>query len=146
MPFDDVLSAGKISSSGAAAERLRMEVVANNIANAFTTRTPDGGPFRRQDLVFASVLQDRMKRSSAGSSRLGGVEVVDIVDDPSELIQVYEPGHPDADADGNVLYPNVHLPIEMTNLITASRAYEANTRVATTMQRMHEQSLALIRG
>ncbi len=68
------------------------------------------------------------------------------MDDPSEFIKVYQPGHPDADRDGIVSYPNVQLPIEMTNLITASRAYEANAKVAKSYQQMLQQSLALLRG
>jgi flagellar basal-body rod protein FlgC len=146
MGFDDVLGVTNISASGMAAERMRMEVVANNIANASSTRTPNGGPYRRQDLVFAAVLGDSQRASSDGTPRMGGVQIVDMVEDKSEPIDVYEPGHPDADGNGMVKYPNVRLPIEMTNLITASRAYEANVRVATTLKQMMEQSLTLIRG
>jgi flagellar basal-body rod protein FlgC len=145
MGFDDVLASTKISASGLSAERLRMEVVANNIANAFSTRSTDGGPFRRQDVVFAAVLDDRVRLSRAQPG-LAGVQVLDVVEDPSAFIRVYEPGHPDADTDGMVTYPNVHLPIEMTNLVTASRAYEANVRVAQAFRQMLEQSLTLIRG
>jgi flagellar basal-body rod protein FlgC len=145
--FDDVLAATNISGTGMAAERLRMEVVANNIANAFSTRSPNGGPFRRQDVVFAAVLHDKLGgKTGRPGSGLGGVEVAEVVEDPSEFVRVYEPGHPDADADGMVSYPNVHLEVEMTNLLTASRAYEANVNAAKTLQRMMEQSLALIRA
>jgi flagellar basal-body rod protein FlgC len=146
MAFDDVLAATNISGTGMAAERLRMEVVANNIANAFSTRSPNGGPFRRQDVVFAAVLNNKLGGLGRPGSGLGGVEVTDVVEDQSEFIRVHEPGHPDADADGMVSYPNVHLEVEMTNLITASRAYEANVNAAKTQQRMMEQSLALIRA
>ena len=147
MPFDDVLAATNISASGMAAERMRMEVVAHNIANASSTRTAEGGPYRRKDLVFAAVLgESRRSLSTGDTTRLGGVEVVDMVDDMSDPIPVYEPGHPDADANGMVRYPNVRLPVEMTNLITASRAYEANVRVALTLKQMMEQSLVLMRG
>jgi flagellar basal-body rod protein FlgC len=144
--FDDILGVTNISASGMSAERLRMEVVANNIANASSTRTPNGGPFRRQDLVFQAVLGDAQRSSGDGAPRLGGVEIVDMVEDSSEPVRVYEPGHPDADKDGMVKYPNVRLPVEMTNLITASRAYEANVRVAMAVKQMMEQSLTLIRG
>jgi flagellar basal-body rod protein FlgC len=146
MGFDDILGATNISASGMSAERLRMEVVANNIANASSTRTPNGGPFRRQDLVFSAVLGDSQRAGPGGSPRLGGVEVVDMIEDTSEPIEVFEPGHPDADPKGMVKMPNVRLPIEMTNLLTASRAYEANVRVAQTLKQMMEQSLVLIRG
>src|SRR5271156_678632 len=116
MGFEDLFGATNISSSGLSAERLRMEVIANNIANANSTRTPNGGPFRRQDVVFASVLGQRMRASSDGS-HLGGVQVAEVVDDMSELPRVYNPGHPDADSTGYVTMPNVQLPMEMVNLI-----------------------------
>src|SRR5262249_37142144 len=134
----------KISDSGASAERFRMEVVANNIANAFSTRSIDGGPFRRQDVVFAAVLNERLRRGGS-QTPFGGVQVLGVVDDPSELPQVYNPGHPDADHDGFVRMPNVHLPIEMVNLITASRAYEANIRAAQVFRQAAEQALTLAR-
>jgi flagellar basal-body rod protein FlgC len=146
MAFDDILTATSISGTGMAAERLRMEVVANNIANAFSTRSTDGGPYRRQDVVFAAVLNGKLGGPGRSGSGLGGVEVAEVVEDLSAFQRVFEPGHPDADADGMVSYPNVHLETEMTNLITASRAYEANVRTAQAMQRMMEQSLALIRA
>ena len=146
MPFDDVLAATNISASGLSAERLRMEVVANNIANAFSTRSADGGPFRRQDLVFAAVLRERARAGGRGLAVPGGVEVVGAADDPSEFPRVYNPGHPDADAEGFVTMPNVHLPIEMVNLITASRAYEANLRVLQSFRQAAEQALTLARA
>jgi flagellar basal-body rod protein FlgC len=146
MSFDQALSATKISSSGLAAERLRMEVIANNIANAHSTRTPGGGPFRRQDVVFAAALNERLGAAAPGTELLGGVEVVGVVDDQSELPRVFEPGHPDADSDGFVVMPNVFLPIEMVNLITASRAYEANLKVMQSFRQMADQSIAIIRG
>src|SRR5438477_5778321 len=102
MGFENLLSATNISASGLAAERLRMEVVANNIANAFSTRTPEGGPFRRQDVVFAAVLKDQLHGGSRNSAQFGGVQVAGIVDDPSDFVQVYNPGHPDANEDGYV--------------------------------------------
>ena len=146
MAFDNVLGAANISASGMTAERLRMEVVAHNIANASSTRTAAGGPYRRQDLIFAAVLDEGQKSGSSATSRLGGVRVVDVVEDQSDPLSVFEPGHPDADKNGMVQYPNVRLPLEMTNLITASRAYEANVRVALTFKQMMEHSLTLLRG
>lgn len=145
MNFDDLLGATRISGSGASAERFRMEVVANNIANAFSTRAINGEPFRRQEVVFATVLDEKL---SKGGERLplGGVRVLGVADDPSEFPLVYNPGHPDADRDGFVRMPNVHLPIEMVNLITASRAYEANVRVAQLYRQAAEQALTLARG
>jgi flagellar basal-body rod protein FlgC len=142
MSFENILGAANISSSGLSAERLRMEVVANNIANAYSTRTPGGGPFRRQDVVFSAVL-DRRLGSSKGANQLGGVCAVDIVDDMSELPRVYNPGHPDADANGFVVMPNVQMANEMVNLMTANRAYEANLKVLQAFRQQAEQALLI---
>jgi flagellar basal-body rod protein FlgC len=143
MSFDSALGALNIAASGMGAERLRMEVVANNIANASVTRTPEGGPYRRRDVVFETVLS---KIEANGEPGLGGVRVAGIVTDQTELPRVYNPGHPDADADGLVTMPNVNLPVEMVNLITASRAYEANLRVAQSFMELSQSALALTRG
>jgi flagellar basal-body rod protein FlgC len=144
MGFENILSAANISASGLSAERLRMEVIANNVANAFSTRTPQGGPFRRQDVVFAALLNNHVK-AGQGTSSLGGVRAVDVVDDPGELPRVYNPGHPDADGNGFVTMPNVQLPAEMVNLITANRAYEANLKALQAFRQQAEQALLLIR-
>jgi flagellar basal-body rod protein FlgC len=146
MAFDDLLAVTNISSSGLSAERLRMEVVANNIANAYTTRTANGGPFRRQDVVFATVLNEHVRGGKQASTAFGGVQAVEVIDDPSEFPRIYSPGHPDADAEGYLQMPNVRLPVEMVNLITASRAYEANLRVLQFFRQMAEQTLTLSRG
>jgi flagellar basal-body rod protein FlgC len=144
MGFNELFAAGAISGSGLSAERFRMEVIANNIANANTTRSANGGPFRRQDVVFAEVLGGAMRPD--GTPELRGVQAVDLVEDPSELPRVYMPGHPDADAQGFVRMPNVQLPIEMVNLLTAARAYEANLRAVQTFTQMNQQALNLLRG
>jgi flagellar basal-body rod protein FlgC len=143
--MDALFSALDVSGSGCAAERVRMEVVANNIANAFSTRTPEGGPFRRKEVVFAAVLNNQIGEG-APKVPYGGVKASDIVDDTSDFIRVSQPGHPDADSDGMVSLPNVQLPVEMVNLMTASRAYEANVKAAQAFQKMMEQSLALLKG
>src|SRR3954454_4919201 len=124
MPFSDLFAASAISGSGMSAERFRMEVIANNIANASATRSANGGPFRRQDVGFSEVLGGAVR--PGGLPDLRGVEGVELVDDPPELPRVYMPGHPDADAEGFVHMPNVQLPLEMVNMMTAARAYEAN--------------------
>ena len=126
-----------IAASGLSAERLRMEVVANNIANANSTRTAQGGPYRRQEVLFAPVVK---------GADSGGVQINGIANDESELPQVYRPGHPDADAQGMVTMPNVALPNEMVDLITASRAYEANLRAIRTFREMAEQTLSTLRS
>ena len=133
----------QISASGMAAERLRMEVTAANIANAYTTRTPDGTPYRRRDVVFAALLDQG--RDLYGL-RVGGVRVQDIIEDRTPFQRVYNPGHPDADATGYVLMPNVNVPLEMVNLLTASRAYEANVKVLRAFRQMIEQAIQIARG
>lgn len=149
MSLGSLFSSADISASGLSAERLRMEVVANNIANAFSTRTPRGGPFRRQDLVFSAVFDDRARSGSfrglPGVEALGGVQVEGIVDDPSPLQQIYQPGHPDADRNGFVLFPNVSIPLELVNLMTANRAYEANLKVLQAYRQQAEGALLLVR-
>lgn len=143
MSFESTLTTLNVAASGLSAERLRMEVVANNIANASVTRTPEGGPYRRRDVAFETVLSGI---EDCAESKLGGVRVAGLVIDQSELPRVYQPGHPDADAEGFVAMPNVNLPMEMVNLITASRAYEANLRVAQSFLDLSQSALALTRG
>lgn len=143
MAFNELFAAGTVSGTGLSAERLRMEVIANNIANANSTRSANGGPFRRQDVVFAEVLGG-MRHD--GTPELKGVKAVEVIEDQSELPRVYQPGHPDADAEGFVRMPNVQLPIEMVNLLTAARSYEANLRAVQTFTQMNQQALALLRG
>lgn len=144
MPFDTLFGASAISGTGMSAERYRMEVIANNIANANSTRSANGGPYRRQDVVFAEVLGEATHTTAAPA--LGGVQAVELVEDQSELPRVYSPGHPDADAEGFVRMPNVQLPLEMVSLLTAARAYEANLRAAQTFRQMSEQALNLLRS
>ena len=148
MGFDTTFNAFNISSSGLTAERYRMEIVANNIANASVTRTPEGGPYRRKDVVFETTLSrsSAFQNGPTNLSGLGGVTVVGLVDDQSELPRVYNAGHPDADADGMVTMPNVNLPIEMVNLITATRAYEANLKAAQAFADMSQQAIAILKG
>lgn len=123
-----------VSASGLKAERTRMNVVAQNIANAEVTRGKDGAPYRRKEVLFRSVL-----------GGTGGVRVSDVVDDPSPFQSVYQPGHPHAGSDGMVLMPNVDIPLEMVDLMTASRAYEANLLAMRTFRDMAERSLSLLR-
>ena len=108
----------RIGASGLSAERLRMDTITSNISNAQTTRTEDGGPYIRKVAVFQEALDAKMK--------FNGVKAVAIQDDESDLRKVYDPTHVDADEEGYVTYPNVSTITEMTNLIDASRGYEAN--------------------
>ena len=138
----DIFSAANISASGLSAERTRMEVVAQNIANASTTRTPGGGPYRRQEVVFSAAL-DRQR--AGGLTDFGGVQVVGIVPDGSELPRTFQPGHPDADAEGFVTFPNVNPVNEVVNLLSASRGYEANATAVETLKQMAQRGLDITR-
>ncbi|MEZ6062785.1 MAG: flagellar basal body rod protein FlgC [Planctomycetaceae bacterium] len=146
MSLDNILAGSSISASGLAGERMRMEVAANNIANARSTRSVNGGPYRRQQVVFAAQMDRFLLPGNAGQPNLGGVRVVGTQADNSPLPQIYDPGHPDANADGYVLMPNVNLPHEMVDLVTASRAYEANLKSLESFRQLAEQALSLLRG
>src|SRR3954465_5269799 len=140
-----------ISASALTAERMRMDVTAENLANAQTTRTADGGPYRRKEVVlqeiekggaFAGNLRAAM---GAGSGRSGGVEVAGIAEDSTPSKMVYDPGHPDADANGYVAMPNVDSVTEMVDLISASRSYEANVTALQSAKQMFSKTLDLLR-
>ena len=119
------LIAGIDTTSGAlTAQKVRLDIVAQNIANAQTTRTPEGGPYKRKIVSFENELV-----KSAGGAPLQTVHVSSITDDKTPGQSVYNPQHPDAGPDGTVMMPNVNLAFEMVDLITASRAYEANLSV-----------------
>ena len=123
-----------------------MEVIANNIANANSTKSANGGPFRRQEVVFAAIMDQVGGKGNPTASGLKGVEAIEIVEDQSELPKLFMPSHPEADATGYVTMPNVHLAMEMVNLMTASRAYEANVKAAQTFRQLGEQALAILRS
>ncbi len=130
----------RASSSGMAAERVRIDVVAKNLANAEVTRTPAGGPYRRQVVRFAPLL----RKTIDGKKEIAGVHVAAIEQDkqtPFERVRI--PGHPDADENGWVTMPNVNPTLEMADLMTAVRAYEANANAAETFSRMAERALRL---
>ncbi len=133
------ISATDIAVGAIRAQRFRMNVIANNIANALTTRTPQGGPFRRQLAIFrGEQIGPTLKPERFG------VRVKEIVSDRSPFREVYDPTHPDANEDGIVLYPNVNISVEMINLLTAQRAYEANVDVIMTDRSMGEKALEII--
>jgi flagellar basal-body rod protein FlgC len=114
----DLFTAMDISASGLRAQRTRMNVISSNIANAQTTRTNEGGPFRRRDVIF---------RENSFEGQLASVEVEDIVTDSTPGKRIYDPGNPDADGSGYVTMPNVNMMEEMVNMINATRAFEANS-------------------
>lgn len=119
-----------ISASGLTAERLRMDIISKNIANANTTRTSNGTPYRRQLVIFeeAGISQPFSSFLTKAQNKFekSGVKVSSIVEDKSEFKLVYNPGHPDADEKGYIKMPNVDVMVEMVNMISATRAYEAN--------------------
>jgi flagellar basal-body rod protein FlgC len=137
----------RISASGLLAQRLRLDVVSNNIANAQTTRTKEGGAYKRQDVVFEEVSPDSFSAHLASLTGKesgavnGGVRVAGIVSDNQPGNKVYDPTHPDADASGYVTYPNVNPVVEMTNMISATRSYEANLAVVDAIKRMALKAL-----
>jgi flagellar basal-body rod protein FlgC len=138
------------SGSGLTAERLRMDVTAENLANAQTTRGADGQPYRRKEVVlqqrgesFGSMLTSAM--GGAGSKGAQGVEVAGIVEDNAPNRLVYDPGHPDANADGYVEMPNVNSVTEMVDLISASRGYEANVTAIQSAKSMFSKTLDILR-
>lgn len=147
MSMNQILSGMEISASGLSGERLRMEVAANNIANVHSTRTAEGGPYRRQRVTFAAAMDEQMQQAmQGGATELHGVRVESVTSDDSPLPRVHDPGHPDADEEGYVELPNVNIPMEMVDLVTASRAYEANLKAMETFRQLAEQALTLMRG
>lgn len=132
----DVTRALGVATTAIEAQRSRIEVIASNLANAQTTRTAEGGPFVRMDAVFRSVMLED------GSV---GVEVADIVPDPSEGPRVFSPGHPDADGDGYLRLPNVNVMTEMVDLMSAVRAYEASVTAAESARDMAKKTLEIAR-
>ena len=139
MPEISVMPGIEISASGLDAERRRMDVIANNVANAQTTRGADGKVFQRKDVVFGQRLDSAM-----GDGDLGGVEVLDVVADESPGRRVYRPGHPDAGEDGFVEMPNVNSVAEMVDMMTASRAFEANLSAMKASRNMAAKALGIM--
>lgn len=154
MPSDaNFYTSIEISASGLSAERLAMDVIANNIANINTTRTPNGGPFKRQLIVFAQKIDEGAKQQAelAGANpnqvgNLDGVKAVQIMDDPSPDRLVYDPGNPDADTQGYVHYPNIQIVKEMVDMMTAQRAYEANVSAIKESRAMGNAVLGVLKA
>jgi len=144
MSLFSVLSIG---ASGMAAQRTRAELLAENLANAETTRTPEGGPYRRKDAVFASTPLTSPFASAFNSEVQGmsGVSVTDIVTDTRDPERRYMPGHPDAGPDGYVAFPRVNPAEDMVDLMGAARGYEANVAAISAVKDMIARSLDLLR-
>jgi flagellar basal-body rod protein FlgC len=136
-----ILSGIQNTTAALDAERTRMDVISENIANAHTTRCPDGKPYQRQVVVFESTLQQAI--GEANASQTPTLKVARIDKDTRPPIMIYEPGHPDADANGMVAMPNVNLHEEMADMIAASRAFEANLAVVKNSRAMALQTLSI---
>ncbi|HEX8101402.1 MAG TPA: flagellar basal body rod protein FlgC [Solirubrobacteraceae bacterium] len=143
----------EVSATGLTAERLRMDVTAENLANAQTTRGANGGPYRRKEVVLQQAgggadFGVQLASAIGGPRRTeapGGVEVAAIAEDQAPARMVYDPGHPDADARGYVAMPNVDSVTEMVDLISSSRAYEANVTAMQASKQMFTKTLDLLR-
>ena len=144
----------EVSGSALKAERIRAEVVAANMANAETTRTPEGGPYRRQHVVFSSTAAE--PNSFAGQllsqadpqsdPKMGGVEVSAVVQDPASTLRRFDPSHPDADKDGYVSYPDINPLTEMVDLMGATRAYGLNSSAVQATKGMINSSLDILKS
>jgi len=144
MGFLDALQA---SASGLSAQRVRMRLIANNLANMHTTRTPEGGPYQRREPVFAAespdnaTFHDMLKAQQEGG--IVEVRTVDIIKDGRDPIRKYEPDHPDADETGFISLPNISVTEEMVNLVSASRSYEANVAAVKATKNMVLKALEI---
>lgn len=137
-----------VSASGLAAQRARAQSIVENLANSETTRTPEGGPYRRKDVVFAPEAQGS-PFSAVFQRELGaaqtGVGVAEIVEDVRDPVMRFQPGHPDANAEGYVAYPNINPAEEMVDLMSATRGYHANAAAMSAVKDMVAKSIDLLR-
>jgi len=146
-----ILSSLGVSVSGMTAQRQRVNTISENIANVNTTRTPQGGPYRRRQVIFAAVSNDRtfdeeLRAQDRSLDTATQVKVVGIVKDNRSPIMRFEPGHPDANEEGYVAMPNVNMMEEMVNLMEASRSYEANVAAFNASKSMWQAALDLGRN
>ncbi|WP_448575585.1 flagellar basal body rod protein FlgC [Thermomicrobium sp.] len=149
-----ILETMRVSLSALTAQRVRMDVTASNLANVDTTRTPQGGPYLRRQVVFATeqpspfarLVQTRTGLIETNPRVARGVQVAGIVVDRRAVREVYDPTHPDADANGIVRYPDIDVVSEMTNLMAATRAYEANVTVLDALKAMAMRALSIGRA
>ena len=137
----DFLTSLDISESGLTAQRKRMDVIASNLANIETTRTKGGGPYRRKMVLMSSKPSEDF--DNILNAQVEGVQIDGVVEDKSPFKMVYNPSHPDADANGNLLKPNVDLMVEMTNMLMARRAFEANLSAIKSTRQMALKALEI---
>ena len=144
----DFITALDMSASALSAERTHINIISMNLANAKTTRTPDGGPYKRRSVVTESIEVDapfKKHMESALDREMRGVRVQGIAIDKRPPKMVYEPGHPDADQEGFVAYPDVNVVEEMAALMTAQRGYEANVTTVDSIKQMYNKALEINR-
>ena len=140
-----------VSASALSAERQRSEVITANLANASTTRSEAGGPFHRREVVFKSQEASNFSLALASDGKIsrvptGSVEVSEVVDDPTPPVLRYEPGHPDANADGYVAYPAINPVTEMVDLMSSVRAYQMNASAVSAAKQMIQQSIDILKS
>ena len=136
-----------ISSTALVAQRTRMNLIASNLANALTTRTPEGGPYKRKDAMFAAMPMENsfasvLDKKSQPDAK--GVEVMEIMEDHNPPRLQYDPSHPDANQQGYVAYPNINVVEEMTDMISATRSYEANVTVSKASMSIQMKSMEIM--
>jgi flagellar basal-body rod protein FlgC len=144
-----------VASSGMSAQRTRVNVVTANIANAQTTHTLEGGPYRKKNVVFQEILLNQQEVNKNNTSfdgkekfvpPLSGVGVREVIDAKGEPVMKYEPSHPDANEEGYVAYPNINPVIEMVDMLEATKSYEANVSAFTTHKTIDTQTLDILKG
>lgn len=140
-----LFAALQVSASGMQAERTRAETLVENMANAETTRTPDGGPYKRKDVVFSSELQESPFSAVFQNELATGVTVSDITEDNSPPEMRYMPNHPDANAEGYVAFPKMNPAEDMADLLNTTRSYQANIAAMTAVKDMITHSIDLMR-
>jgi|SRR5579862_3177212 flagellar basal-body rod protein FlgC len=140
-----LFSSLQVSASGMAAQRTRAELLVQNMANAETTRTPEGGPYRRKDVVFSTQVQASPFSAAFQNELSTGVSVADVVTDDRAPELRYMPGHPDADANGYVAFPNLNPVEEMVNLMNAQRSYDGNVSAMTAVKDMLNHSIDIMK-
>ncbi len=142
----DFMTALEIGASGLSAERTHLNIISMNLANVNTTRTPEGGPYRRKSVVFQSTPLDSPFTKAMRSElerEVKGVKVSGVVTDQRPLKRIYDPGHPDADGQGYVRLPDINVVEEMANMMTALRTYEANAATISSAKTMFNKALEL---
>ncbi|HCW73435.1 MAG TPA: flagellar basal body rod protein FlgC [Clostridiaceae bacterium] len=142
-----VFNSMKINASGLTLERMKLDTISSNIANVNTTRTEEGGPYLRKEVVFEEMIEKAYSKAAGKNERVSsGVKVMEIYEDPDNLRSVYNPEHVDADEAGYVTMPNVNLLDEMVSLIEAQRSYEANATALKASKAMLNKALDISKG